>query len=165
MTFRVFVTNSPSLYDTKQPSFFVTPYNYPPVITLGANQCFKVFRTDTIYLDAITTAHDPNDPLSSLSWSFSKGHHFKVDSLYSLLLAKQSNSPATALSTLAPGIIIPPVFSRFNRHIVIDTISAADTAFHGTDTLIFKATDPGGLSTTKQIFFTRPTGLCLFIIY
>jgi hypothetical protein len=157
LTFRVFVTNSPSLYDTKQPSFFVTPYNYLPVITLSQDQCFKTFQTDTIYLDAVTTAHDPNDALSSLNWSFSKGSHFKVDSLYSSrLLGKVSGS--SGLPIVNP--ILPLKF--FTRHVVIDTISAADLSFYGTDTLTFTVTDPGGLVASKKIYFTRPTGFCLF---
>lgn len=156
LTFRVFVTSTPSLYDTKQPSFFVTPFNYPPVITFAADQCFKVFRTDTIYLDAATTVHDPNDAATSLNWRFSKGHHFKVDSLYSNLLLKE-----TAGSGTLGGVIINPILPRFNRHIVIDTLAAADTAFYGTDSLTFTVTDPGGLIAAKTIYFTRPTGFCL----
>ena len=123
-------------------------FNYPPVITFPSGQCFSGFRTDTIYLDTITTAHDPNDALSSLSWSFSNGKHFKVDSLKSPRLLKASESAA----------LIPfPEF--FNRHIMIDTVSAADTAFDGTDTITFTVTDPGGLQAAKKIGFTRP---CLF---
>jgi hypothetical protein len=157
LTFRVFVTNAPSLYDTKQPSFFVTPYNYPPVITLASDRCFSAFRADTIYLDAITTAHDPNDPLSSLSWTFTPGHHFKVDSLYSSLIHLPKKSGSASLPVVNP--IRPLLF--FTRHIVIDTVAAADASFVGTDTLTFTVTDPGGLSTTKKIYFTRPIGPCL----
>ena len=157
LTFKVFVTNTPTLYDTKQPSFFVTQANFPPVITLASDQCFKVLRTDTIFLDTITTAHDPNDALSSLNWSFSKGNHFKVDSVYSSrLLAKVSES--AGLPIVNP---IIPIF-LFTRRIVIDAISAADTSYYGTDSLTFTVKDPGGLVASKKIYFTRPIGFCLF---
>jgi hypothetical protein len=157
LTFKVFVTNTPTtLYDTKQPSFFVTPFNFPPVITLAADQCFRVLQTDTINLNAATTAHDPNDALSSLNWTFSKGAHFKVDSVYSRLLAKASESEGLPIGNP----IIPILF--FTRRIVIDAISAADTSFYGTDSLNFTVSDPGGLVATKKIYFTRTTGLCLF---
>jgi hypothetical protein len=157
LTFSVHVANSPSLMDTKQPSFFVTPFNYPPVITLAIDRCFKALRTDTIYLDAATTVHDPNDAATSLNWKFSKGNHFKVDSLYSAFLLKQTAGPGT----LGSGII-NPILPRFNRHIVIDTLTAADTAFFGTDSLTFTVTDPGGSIAAKKIYFTRPIGPCLF---
>jgi hypothetical protein len=151
LAFKVFVTSNPALYGVGQPSFFVTKANFPPVITFPSGQCFTNFRTDTIYLDTITTAHDPNDPLSSLNWSFSKGKHFKVDSQYSALrLLKASES--AALSVINP--IIPLRF--FNRHIVIDTVTAADTSFEGTDTITFTVTDPGGLTAVKKVAFTRP---------
>jgi hypothetical protein len=157
LTFKVIVTNTPTLYDTKQPSFFVTQANFPPVITLASDQCFKVLKTDTIYLDTITTAHDPNDALSSLNWSFSKGSHFKVDSVYtSRLLAKVSESAGIPI-----GNPIIPIF-LFTRRIVIDAISAADTSFYGTDSLTFTVKDPGGLVASKKIYFTRPIGFCLF---
>jgi hypothetical protein len=156
-TFKVIVTNTPALYDTKQPSFFVTQANFPPVITLSPDQCFKALQTDTINLNAATTAHDPNDPLTSLNWTISKGTHFKVDSVYSSrILAKASESEV--LPIVNP--IIP--FQFFTRRVVIDAISAADTSFYGTDTLVFTAQDPGGLVASKKIYFTRTKGLCLF---
>lgn len=157
MTFKVIVTNTPALYDTKQPSFFVTQANFPPVITLAPDQCFKALQTDTINLNAATTAHDPNDPLTSLNWTISKGTHFKVDSVYSSrILAKASESEV--LPIVNP--IIP--FQFFTRRVVIDAISAADTSFYGTDTLVFRAQDPSGLVASKKIYFTRTKGLCLF---
>lgn len=148
LTFKLLNAKTYQLYATAQPTIFVSVFNYPPVITFPSGQCFSGFRTDTIYLDTITTAHDPNDALSSLSWSFSNGKHFKVDSLKSPRLLKASESAA----------LIPfPEF--FNRHIMIDTVSAADTAFDGTDTITFTVTDPGGLQAAKKIGFNRP---CLF---
>jgi hypothetical protein len=157
LTFKVFVSNLPTkLFDTKQPSFFVTQANFPPVITLAPDQCFRILQTDTINLNAATTAHDPNDALSSLNWTFSKGSHFKVDSVYSRILAK-----APEARGLPIGNPIIPIL-LFTRRIVIDAISAADTSFYGTDTLNFTVRDPDGLIASKKIYFTRTAGLCLF---
>ena len=158
LTFMVFVKNTPTLYDTKQPSFFVTQTNFPPVITLYPDRCFKNFLADTISLNVITTAHDPNDALSSLSWSFTKGKHFKVDSLYSSRFGLGKVSESAVLPPIDP--IRPLLF--FTRKIVIDTISAADASFLGTDSIKFTVTDPVGASVYKMIYFTRTTGFCLF---
>jgi hypothetical protein len=157
LTFKLLNKNLTTLYDTKQPSFFVTQANFPPVITIPSDQCFKALQTDTIYLDTVTTAHDPNNTLSSLSWSFSKGNHFKVDSVYSSrFLGKVAES--SGLPIVNP---IRPLFF-FTRHIVINAISAADTSFYGTDSLNFTVKDPGGLVASKKIYFTRTKTFCLF---
>ena len=150
LTLKVFVTNSPTtLYDAKQPSFFVTQANFPPVITLASDQCFKAFKTDTIFLDTITTAHDPNDALSSLNWSFFEGQSFQSGfAVYSRLLPKVSVS--AGLPVVNP--IIPILF--FTRHIVIDAISAADTSYYGTDSLTFTVKDPGGSLPQEDLLYT-----------
>jgi len=157
LTFNVYVKNNPPLYDTKQPSFFVTPFNYPPVITLAPHRCFKYFRADTIDLDTITSAHDPNDQLSTLQWTFSNGNHFKVQKQYSstFRLPKSAANPI-----IDPGLIIRP--SYFNYKIVIDTISGADATYFGIDSLTFTVTDPGGLAVSKKIYFNHYNLICLF---
>jgi hypothetical protein len=160
LTFKLFDNNITKLYDTKQVSFFITQANFPPVITLYPNRCFKNFLADTINLNAATSVHDPNDPASSLTWTFTKGKHFKVDTLMSRgLIGRLSKSAANPI--IDPIINPFPLF--FNHHIVIDTISGADLSYFGTDTLYFTVKDPhGATSGSKPIYFTRTSGLCLF---
>jgi hypothetical protein len=158
LTFKLYDHNITKLYDTKQPTFYITQANFPPVITLYADRCFNAFQTDTINLNAITTAHDPNDALSSLSWSFTKGKHFKVDSLYSSRIGLGKVSESAGLPIINP--IRPILF--FTRKIVIDTVSAADASFFGTDSIRFTVKDPAGAIASKMIYFTRVNGLCLF---
>jgi hypothetical protein len=161
LTFKLYDKNITKLYDTKQPTFFITQANFPPVITLYPYQCFRNILADTINLNALTSVHDPNDPASSLTWTFTKGKHFKVDTLMSRgLIGRLSKS--ASIPVVNP--IINPFPVYFNHHIVIDTISKADLTFYGTDTLTFTVRDPGGISNTKQIYFTHltPTGFCLF---
>jgi PKD repeat protein len=163
LTFKLYDKNITYLYDTKQPSFFVTQANFPPVITLYTDRCFRNFLADTINLNAATSVHDPNDPASSLTWTFTKGKHFKVDTLMSRGFGRLSKSAANSVvNPIDPigGIILYPIY--FNHHIVIDTISAADASFFGTDSIKFTVKDPAGTSVNKMIYFTRVNGFCLY---
>jgi hypothetical protein len=133
------------------------------VITLYTDRCFRNFLADTINLNAATSVHDPNDPASSLTWTFTKGKHFKVDTLMSRGFGRLSKSAANSVvNPIDPigGIILYPIY--FNHHIVIDTISAADASFFGTDSIKFTVKDPAGTSVNKMIYFTRVNGFCLY---
>ena len=162
LTFKVWIDSTPSLNDTKQPSFFVTEVPDKPVILLGQFWCSNTGYSDTVYLDAVTTVRDPDNSNTSLNWRFTQGKHFKVDSLYSsrIGLAKTAVVPIDPI-----GPILPPIgLKYFNRHIIVGPITAADTSFYGTDTLTFTVTDPGGLSDSKAIYFSRIVGKCLIHI-
>jgi hypothetical protein len=161
LTFNVWITSTPSLNYTVQPSFFVTEVPDKPVILLGQSWCSNTGYSDTVYLDAATTVRDPDNALTSLSWKFTPGKHFKVDSLYTSRLLKTE----AGLPIEPTGPVLPPIGKYFfNRHVRIGPISAADTSYYGTDTLIFTVTDPGNLSDSKAIYFSRIAGKCLFHI-
>jgi hypothetical protein len=159
LTFKATINNPPLRYDTKQPSFFVTEVPDKPVILVGQYWCSNTAYSDTLYLDTATTVRDPDDALRNLNWKFTQGKHFRVDSLYTTRLGL----PKTAV--VPPPIEIGPILSgKFNRHVRIGPITAADESFYGTDTLTFTVTDPGGLSDSKAIYFSRTTFKCLYHI-
>jgi hypothetical protein len=68
LTFKVMVKNTMSLYDTKQPSFFVTEVYDPPVITYPQSLCSTVPYSDNIFLDTITTVRAIDNKLPALDW-------------------------------------------------------------------------------------------------
>jgi hypothetical protein len=156
ISLKAMVKNQPTLYDTKQPSFFITEVPDKPVIQLGQSWCSRTPYSDTIYLDTVSTVRDPDNAPATLNWKFSKGKHFKVDSLY-----KSIFNPTLSKTTGGPIIIRPEVFTRKVR---IGPISVADTSFYGTDTLTMTVTDPGALFDTKPLYFTR-SPKCLFIFF
>jgi hypothetical protein len=154
LTFRVTVKNNPSLYDTKQPSFFVAEVYDPPVITFPQSLCSTTPKSGEFFLDTITTVRALDNKLSTLNWTFKNGKHFKVDSVYSL---KVSGLPKAAADLANPidGKDITPIFGFFNRHIRISNIATADTGYIGTDTLQFTVISPQGPPVSKSIYFTH----------
>jgi hypothetical protein len=154
LDFKAWITNSPTLYDAKQPSFFIAEVYDPPVITFPQNLCSTVPHSDTIYLDTVTTVRALDNKLSLLDWTFKAGKHFKVDSLYRniLGLSKTAGLPVTPIGG---GGIIPIKGYIFNRHVVISPIAVADTGYSGADTLQFSVKSPQGNTVIKPIYFSH----------
>jgi len=97
-----------------------------------------------------------NDALSSLNWSFSKGSHFKVDSLYSSrLLGKVSGSSGLPIvNPILLSSFYAPCRDRyhFRRRPVVLRYRHA---------YVYRNRS-GRACASKKIYFTRPTGFCLF---
>jgi hypothetical protein len=131
-----------------------------PVILLAQNWCSNKAISDTVYLDTATTVRDPDNALYSLSWKFTPGKHFRVDSLYTSRIGL-TKTAAVPIDPIGP--ILPPIGLKFfNRHVRIAPITAADTSYFGVDTLTCTVTDPGGLTDTKAIYFNHTTIKCLY---
>jgi len=164
LTFRVTAKNNPALYDTKQPSFFVTEVYDPPVITQQQDLCSTTPHSATIYLDTITTVRALDNKYPDLDWTFKNGKHFKVDSLYGSILSL-GKTAAPPVTTPGGAVIVPPITRfYFNRHVVISPITVPDSGYYGTDTLLFTVTSPQGSIVSKPIYFSH-SKLCLFHLF
>jgi hypothetical protein len=119
-----------------------------PVITLGDQSKLAGNPFDTLFLD--TCAKDADDSANTLSWKFKNGKFFSVDSVVAC-------PPCVHLPCLK---CINPTFRR-RVTIVPDTTKINPVTWTGDDTLYFTVRDPGGLSKTKPIVFSKWN----FIIY
>lgn len=139
LTFVAIASTGPSAPTTAL--FTVRDRPGAPVITLGNQSKQAGFSFDTLFLD--TCVKDPNDSSNALRWTFQKGKYFKVDSIIE-----------------CPPCIHPPCLickQAFRRRVAInpDTTKITPSTWTGSDTLYFTVKDPGGLSKTKPIVFTK----------
>ena len=140
LTFVAIASTGPSAPAAAQ--FIVRDRPGTPVITLGNQSKLLGDSFDTLFLD--TCAKDANDSVTTLNWTFKNGKLFSVDSVIGC-------PPCVRLPCLK---CITPTFRR-RVTIVPDTTKINPATWTGNDTLYFTVKDPGGLSKTKPIVFSK----------
>jgi hypothetical protein len=143
LTFKAIAASGPSSAP-KTVNFIVKDRPGTPVITTGNQSKLLGNSFDTLFLD--TCAKDPNDSSATLNWTIKSGKFFKADSL--LQCPPCVNPPCL--------ICLKPTFRRRVAIVPVpDTTIINPATWTGSDTLYFTVKDPGGLSKTKPIVFTK----------